>query len=269
MTRISLGVLALGFLAPLGAAQTDVSAVPTANPARPTISTPATLTPVGYLQFESGALGATHSPEFSSQVSMNEVVKLTVAPRLEFLAISEPVAHSSVGAPVGASSGDTPSNLPGDVSLGVQGVLFPGEGAKPTISLGYSYRVYGGDAPDLDIGSAKNSLLLLVSADVAGFHYDANVLLNEQVVAPVARAQFGQTLSISHHLAGDFSLTGEIWRFTEPFLRGNAIGTLWSLGFTPRGNLVFDGGFDRGLTSTSTRWEGFAGFTYVLPHRLW
>ncbi len=33
-----------------------------ANPGRPTVSTPATLTPVGYLQFETGGLGASHSP---------------------------------------------------------------------------------------------------------------------------------------------------------------------------------------------------------------
>jgi hypothetical protein len=28
-------------------------------------------------------------------------------------------------------------------------------------------------------------------------------------------------------------------------------------------------GFDHGLTDTSTRWEAFAGFTYLLPHKLW
>ena len=32
---------------------------------------------------------------------------------------------------------------------------------------------------------------------------------------------------------------------------------------------VFDTGFQHGLTSTSTQWEAFAGFTYLLPHRLW
>jgi hypothetical protein len=36
-----------------------------------------------------------------------------------------------------------------------------------------------------------------------------------------------------------------------------------------RKNLVVDGGFDHGLTSTSTQWELFAGFSYLLPHRLW
>ena len=34
---------------------------PVANPARPTVSTPATLTPVGYLQFETGILACTGS----------------------------------------------------------------------------------------------------------------------------------------------------------------------------------------------------------------
>ena len=36
-----------------------------------------------------------------------------------------------------------------------------------------------------------------------------------------------------------------------------------------RNNLVFDAGFNRGLTKSSTRWEAFVGFTYLLPHRLW
>jgi hypothetical protein len=42
---------------------------------------------VGYLQFETGVLGANHSPEFSSRYGFNEVVKLSVAPRLELMAL--------------------------------------------------------------------------------------------------------------------------------------------------------------------------------------
>ena len=82
------------------------------------------------------------------------------------------------------------------------------------------------------------------------------------------RPQFGQSLSISHPLKGKFTLSGEIWHFTQPFLRGNAVGNLWAVSYTARKTLVFDGGFNRGLTDTSTRWEVFAGFTYLLPHRL-
>jgi len=233
---------------------------PAANPGRPTVSTPATLTPVGYLQFESGFLAAWHSPEFSSQSSLNEVVKFSVSRRIELLAVSEPVAHSR--------SENQSANGTGDLFLGVQGVVHQGEGARPTIALSYFRRVYGGDTPDLDIGSARNSMLLLVSADVKGFHYDNNYFFNEVVDSAIHRAQFGQTLSVSHPLGGNFGISGEIWHFTQPFLRSDAVGNLWALNYNLRKNLVLDGGFNRGLTSTSTRWEAFAGFTYLLPHKV-
>ena len=56
------------------AAQTGNEPVPEANPARPTVSTPATLVPYGYLQFETGSLGATTSPEFGTRVGINQVM---------------------------------------------------------------------------------------------------------------------------------------------------------------------------------------------------
>lgn len=233
---------------------------PSANPGRPTVSTPATLTPVGYLQFETGYLYANHSPELSSQSSLNEVVKLAVAPRLQLLAGAGPFAHSIV-------SGQ-PENGAGGVSLGAQGVVYAGEGVRPTVALSYFRQVYAGDTPDLDIGSALNSALLLVSADVKGFHYDTNYVFNDVSEGPVHRIQFGQTLSVSHALAGKFGLAGEIWRFSQPFLRGNAIGNLWAVNYNASRTLVLDAGFNRGLTSTSTRWEVFAGFTYLLPRRV-
>lgn len=58
---------------PSGVAQSEPPDEPEANPGRPTVSTPATLTPVGYLQFETGFLGARDSPEFSSRYGFNEV----------------------------------------------------------------------------------------------------------------------------------------------------------------------------------------------------
>jgi hypothetical protein len=246
---------------PSGIAQSEPLDEPEANPGRPTVSTPASLTPVGYLQFETGFLGANHSPEFSSRYGFNEVMKVSVAPRLELLASGEPIAHST-------AEGRT-ANSVADVFLGAQAVVSHGEGATPTIALSYFHRVYDGGAPEVDFGSPINSFLVLASADVKGFHYDANALFNELSEAPVRRAQFGQTLSISHVLAGKLTLSGEIWHFTQPFLAGNAVGNLWALGYAARKNLVFDTGFNRGLTNTSTRWEAFVGFTYLLPHRFW
>lgn len=233
---------------------------PAANPGRPTVSTPATLTPPGYFQFETGVLSAWTSPQFSAQTSVNEVIKFAVCRRIELLAGVEPVAHSVVDR--------SSSNDAGGVSLGVQGVLYPGEGVKPTIAMSYFHSVYAGNAPDLDIGSSTNSALLLASADVGKFHYDTNLFFNEVVNGPLRRGQFGQSLSVSHPLTTRFGLSGEIWRFTQPFIRGNAIANLWALSYSPSKDLVLDAGFDHGLTNTSTHWEIFAGFTYLLPRRL-
>src|ERR1700681_1747734 len=91
---IGLCFLLLNFvIVPLSAAQSAESDDAEASPGRPTVSTPATLTPVGYLQFETGVLGASHSPEFSSRYGFNEVIKLSVAPRLELVTSSEPFVH--------------------------------------------------------------------------------------------------------------------------------------------------------------------------------
>lgn len=76
-------------------AQLDPSAVPEANPARPTVSTPATLTLAGYLQFENGVLHAASSPEFSTRLGINQVTKLSVDTRLQYLVLGEPFTHST------------------------------------------------------------------------------------------------------------------------------------------------------------------------------
>lgn len=257
---VSLCVV-LALFASKSAAQSPDTDEPAANPGRPTVSTPATLTPVGYFQFETGLLGATHSPEFSSRSSLNETIKLSLVPRLELLVSSEPFVHYT-------SAGRTANGV-AEVFLGAQAVVSPGEGARPTLAVSYFHRSYDGGVPEVDFGSPVNSFLLLASADVKGFHYDANAMFNELVQGTVRRPQFGQSLSISHPLYGKLSLSGEIWHFSQPFLRSNAVGSLWAVSYAARKTLVLDGGFNRGLTSTSTRWEAFVGFTYLLPYRFW
>ncbi|MGB9409331.1 MAG: hypothetical protein WCA89_17490 [Terracidiphilus sp.] len=242
-------------------AQEPADATPECNPARPTIATPATLTPVGYLQFENGGQYASGSQEFATQSSANQVTKLTVHPRLQFLVLSEPFARSEDQ--TGIRSWDA-----GGISAGMQGVLSPGKGVRPTIAVSYFRLIYAGTAPDIDIGTAKNSAILLVSTDVAGLHFDINGFLFEQTGAGVRRAQFGQTVSTSHSM-GKVTLAEELWHFSQPLSQGNAVDSLSAVSYAFKKNLVVDAGFDRGLTSTSTQWEGFAGFTYLLPHRLW
>ena len=244
-------------------AQAPTVETPVANPGRPTVSTPATLTPVGYLQFENGGLYANTSPEFTTRFGINQVTKFTVVPRLQLLALSEPFVYAN------GATGDAPSgNRPGEVFAGLQAVVLAGEGHKPTVSMSYIRRLYESPAPEIDIGTFRQSALFLLSEDFGGFHFDVNGVFSEQAEGIVRRGQFGQTLSISHPL-GPFTVAGELWHFTQPLTRGNAVGNLWALSYPIRKNLVVDAGFDHGLTSSSTQWEGFAGFTYVLPHRIW
>lgn len=256
---------------PTSARIADDAQVPAANPARPTVTNPATLPPVGYLQLEQGFVQANGSPQNDRQFSINQTTKLAIAPRLMVELFSQPFASTNVS--IGTVH-DT-----GDLDLGVQAIAISGKGSFPTLALGYIGRVRSGTAPDLDIGSYSQTALILISGDVKGFHYDTNYIVSEQSSAPVRRAQYGQTISITHPIfskASNLTLSGELWHFTQPFVPvsptqpgGNAVGTLWALAWTPRPNLVIDAAIDRGLTSTSTQWEGVAGFTYLLPHRLW
>jgi len=241
-------------------AKAAVDDVPDANPARPTVATPATLTPVGYLQFENGVLYATGFPGFSSRFGVNQVTKLAVHPRLQFLVQSEPVVHSGLGT--------VKEFNPGDVLAGFQAVAITGTKTRPTVAVSYFHHVYAGSAPDIDLGTPENSLLLLISTDLAGFHFDINGMFNEVKDGALRRGQFGQTVSVSHPLK-KFTIASELWHFTQPLDGGNAVGNLWALSYPVRKNLVVDAGFQHGLTSTSVAWEGFAGFTYLLPHRLW
>ena len=142
----------------------------------------------------------------------------------------------------------------------------------PAVNHGQLFRsaMSGGftQVSELDVGTFRQSASILLSEDLHGFHFDANGIFAEQLQGAVRRAQFGQTLSISHSL-GKFTISGEVWHFSQPFEKGNTVGNLWAVSRALRKNFVVDAGFNRGLTKTSTRWEVFVGFTYLLPHRLW
>ena len=255
----------LSAFAEVSRAQSGTNATPDANPGRPTVSTPATLTPFGYLQFENGALSADHSTEFSKRYGTSQVTKLTVLPRLEMFLETEPLAISRSN---GQSKGGQTDVHEGEVFAGAQAVLFSGSEVKPTIAVSYIRRLHSSVAPELDIGTFSQSGSILLSENLDGFHIDTNAIFAEQNQGQVRRGQFGQTLSISHPV-GKFTISVEVWHFSQPFERGNAVGSLWAVSYPLRKNLVLDGGFNRGLTDTSTRWELFVGFTYLLPHRLW
>jgi hypothetical protein len=239
---------------------TDPAPELAANPGRPTVSAPATLTAVGYLQFENGLTLATTSAEFARRLGLNQVTKLAVHDRAQIILQFEPVVRSVSGGATAVQAGG--------IGAGVQVVLVPGAGARPTVAASYVRSVYGGSAPDIDIGSATDSVTFLASSDFAAFHVDVNAIVNRQSSGPIVRAQFGQTLSVSHPL-GPATVAAELWHFSQPLTGGDCAGSLWALSYAIHPTLVVDAGFNRGLTRQSTRWEFFAGFTYLVAHRVW
>lgn len=122
--------------------------IPEANPARPTVTNPAHIPPVGYVQFEQGLLQAGSSPEgLTRQFSLVQTMKLSIHPRLMVEFASQPIAVSRAA--------DSPGNPAltrtdtGDLILGVQGLTIREKGRRPTIAIGYLQRVRAGSAPDL------------------------------------------------------------------------------------------------------------------------
>jgi hypothetical protein len=231
-----------------------------ANPGRPAMATSALLTPVGYAQFESGLLYAADSAGFSNRSAEEETMRVTVSPFLQFIVAAEPIAHTSTT--------QEDLNQRGDVTAGLQVVMIPGHGVKPTISSSYLHLVRMGTASSLDIGGYANSVLLMGSSDLGHFHVDANAFLNE-TEGPVRRAQWGQAVAFSHPLTAKVGATAELRHFTQPLTGGSVYSTLWAASYSIHPNLVIDTGLVNGLTGTSTLWQVASGITYVLPQRLW
>lgn len=254
---------------------------PEANPARPTFTNPAHIPPVGYLQFEQGFVEARNSPGLGRQFSLSQVTKVAVHPRLMFEFLSQPFAFTTT--PTG------PYQDVGDLDAAIQVLPVLEHGLTPTIAFAYQHVLRSGSAPNLDVGSSSQSAVLLISGDLGDTHYDTNFVLSEQTgpgpsEADVRRAQAGQMISatrpILSRLAGDrLGLTGELWHVTQPLpttdlhdlpvARANAVGALFALSYAVAPNFVVDAALNHGLTTTSTQWQFLAGFTYLLPHRMW
>jgi hypothetical protein len=257
--------------------------IPQASPSRPTVTGPAHIPPTGYLQFEQGFNRADGSPSgVSGQSALNQTTKIALTTRLLVQFISQPYTYNETDASPSTSD-------PGDLDLGGQYIVHKSVGSLPVIALGYIRRVRTGTSANLDNGDFSQSALALLSGDFPGnFHYDANLILNEQssdensssATHTTRRGQFAQTFALSYPLfpkatANRLTGTAELSHFSQPFVstppvaRSNTLGLLFAAGFTVRPNIVLDASFDHGLTSTSTQWQGGVGITYLLPHRLW
>jgi hypothetical protein len=79
-------------------------------------------------------------------------------------------------------------------------------------------------------------------------HADYKCTPNAKLPGAPSKVSF---LGISINKGCYFGLYGEIWRFAQPFLHRNAVGTLSAASYAARKNLVFDADFGKGSTGAS------------------
>jgi hypothetical protein len=106
------------------------------------------------------------STEFSKRIGIGQVTKLSVLPRLGLFLQSEQLVISQ--------SKEQTAVDEGEVFVGVQSVLLVGHESRPTVSISYVRRVHTSAAPELDVGTFRQSTSILLSEDLHGFHFDTN-----------------------------------------------------------------------------------------------
>lgn len=169
-----------------GVATPAPEGTPAASPARPTITGPAHIPPVGYVQFEQGFNKANDSPAGTDpQLAFHKQPRSRSRRASWCSSLRQPYTYDLVA---GSPSYDL--NAPGDLDIGVQGIAHKSAGVVPTVALGFIRRVRAGSAPSLDIGGYSQPTILLLSGDIGKFHYDSNVSFNELSNGAIRRPQF-------------------------------------------------------------------------------
>lgn len=248
MKRGALLLLAL----PLAAQDPDAIAV---NPNRPTFATPSRTTQEGVLELEAG-LQRTEAKDSSRADFEPLLLKFGQTARFEWRLGWN--GHLTQVAPDGSRAQGF-----ADPTFGFQWRPIDQERAGVDAAVGYFHKFATANADQgLGSGKADDTLMLLASKDLGPIHVDVNVL--HGWIGQPDRGRAGQdsgTVSLSWPLAGPWGMGSEIYSVGP--LPGVPRDTafLAYLSYQPSSRVVFDAGFDRGLSEGAPRWNLFCGVT--------
>lgn len=250
------GVLLLLAL-PLAAQDPDAITV---NPNRPTFATPSRTTQEGVLELEAG-LQRAEFKDGSRAEFQPILLKLGQTARFEWRLGWN--GHLAETAPDG-------SRVEGfsDPTFGFQWHPVDQDRAGVDAAIGYFHKFAAANAAEgLGSGRADDTLVLLASKDFGPLHLDVN-WLHGWIGQPLGgRAdQDSGTVSFSWPLAGPWGMGAEL--YTVGPLPGARRDTAFLAygSYQPVSRVVFDMGFDRGLSDAAPRWNLFAGVTVGLGH---
>lgn len=231
----------------------------TANPNRPTVANPADITQYGVLELEYG-WDRVWPEAGARQTSLGGLVKFGLLCDIEVRWNTTEILWQT----------DTSGSQHGygDNWIGPQVRLYRQTAHVPALALSYAVKIPSASAEKgLGTGRVDHSLTLLVSKDVAKWHFDFNATHFE--VGRQSASGFDQNeqmnLAFSHPIRGGLQFTGEFYGATElnAATRGFA-SLLWALTYTITPRLVVDGGYEHGLTSGGPQRHAFFGFTYSI-----
>jgi len=162
---------------------------PAANPGRPTVSTPADPHSGGISPVRKAGAGRATFAGIRRRTASTRSFKFCAAEALQFIVQTGAAGRFPIWATI------FPATQAG-FSLGNAGVwLDAGQGHRPTISATIPLAVYG-ERPDLDIGSSRNSAIILLSTGLGKFHIVRTICSNEQIDQAVHSGTVRAELSV-------------------------------------------------------------------------
>ena len=233
----------------------------TANPNRPTVANPADITQYGVLELEYG-WDRLWPEEGVRQASLGGLLKFGLLCDLELRWNTNSFLSQADINGIHRSFGDN--------WLGPQIRFYRQTKRVPSMAVAYAIKIPSASTADgLGTGRVDHAFTLLVSKDIARFHFDFNVsrlLVGRPNASGIDNNQ-QINLAFSRVIRGRLQFTGEFYGDTRlnPATPGFA-SSLWALTYTVVPRLVLDAGFEAGLTSGGPHRHVFVGFTYSIAN---
>ena len=232
-----------------------------ANPNRPTVANPADISQYGVLELEYG-FDRVWPGGGVRQTSAGGLLKFGMLCDVE-------LRWNTTSFLLQTDLSGTHSGI-GDNWLGPQVRVYKQTKLAPTLAFGYAVKIPSASSADgLGSGRVDHSFTLLVSKDIAKFHFDFNA--TEFLIGRPGESGFDKNqqlnLAFSHALRGKLQFTGEFYGDTE--LNSSTprfVSSLWALTYTVTPRLVIDGGFETGITSGGPHRHAFVGATYSIAN---
>jgi len=230
-----------------------------ANPNRPTVSNPAHVTQFGVVELEYG-LDRTWPEEGVHQTSASGLLKFGLLCDVElrwnttsFLSQTDATGtHTTFG----------------DNWLGTEIRFHRQIRRLPTMAFSYAFKIPSASTDDgLGSGRVDHSFTFGASESVAHFTFDFN-LTQFLIGKPPGGFDENQqmTLAFSHPIYKRLQFAGEFYGQTQLSAKPGFASSLWALTYTLAPRLVFDGGFEAGLTSGGPHRHAFGGITYSIAN---